>query len=107
MAEFCKITTDRQMLDAPNPLKITISNPSDERYRYEGWLEKKYTEKPEYDSETQYLTSYWEQEDEFAVQHWEIHDIPTPPEPEPEQEEQADENGVEPEQTGENEPTEE
>ena len=76
MAEFCKIKADGNTMSAPNPLRIVISNPSDERYRYEGWLEKRYSEKPEYDHETQYITDHWEQDGQFAVQHWEIHDIP-------------------------------
>ena len=43
--------------------------------RYEGWLEKRYSESPEYDHDTQYITDYWVQDGQFAVQHWEIHDI--------------------------------
>lgn len=76
MAEFCKIKSDGAIQNAPNPLRIVISNPSDERYRYEGWLEKKYSEKPEYDHETQYITDHWVQDGQYAVQAWEIHDIP-------------------------------
>ena len=53
MAEFCKIKADGSCMRAPNPLRIVIGNPSDERYRYEGWLEKRYTEPPECDPETQ------------------------------------------------------
>lgn len=78
MAEFCKITTDGRAMKAPNPLRIVISNPSDERYRYEGWLEKKYTEKPEYDPDTQYITDGWMQDGQYAVQVWTVHDIPAP-----------------------------
>lgn len=78
MAEFCKITADGRAMRAPNPLRIVISNPSDERYRYEGWLEKKYTEQPEYDFDTQYITDSWIQEGQYAVQVWTVHDIPTP-----------------------------
>ena len=48
MAEFCKIKFDGSVMAAPNPLRIVVSNPSDERYRYEGWLEKRYTEHPVY-----------------------------------------------------------
>lgn len=75
MAEFCKIKSDGTIQNAPNPLRIVISNPSNERYRYEGWLEKRYSEPPEYDHDTQYITDYWEQDGQFAVQHWEIHEI--------------------------------
>ena len=76
MAEFCKIRSDGSTMTAPNPLRITISNPSDERYRYEGWLEKRYTEPPVYDPDTQYLTDYWVQDGQYAVQVWTVHDIP-------------------------------
>lgn len=74
MADFCKITEHGNIMDAPNPLKIIISNPSDERYRYEGWLEKRYTDAPEYDPETQYVTDYWVQDGQYAVQYWEVHE---------------------------------
>lgn len=76
MAEFCKIKEDGRVMNAPNPLRIVVSNPSDERYRYEGWLEKKYTDKPTYDPETQYITDHWEQDGQYAVQHWDVHEIP-------------------------------
>ena len=76
MAEFCKTTTNGRAMNAPNPLRIVISNPSDERYRYEGWLEKKYSEKPKYDHEMQYITDNWVQDGQYAVQVWTVHDIP-------------------------------
>lgn len=76
MAEFCKIRSDGSVMAAPNPLRIVVSNPSDERYRYEGWLEKRYTERPVYDHDTQYITDHWVQDGQYAVQQWEIHDIP-------------------------------
>ena len=76
MAEFCKIKADGTCMRAPNPLRITVSNPSDERYRYEGWLEKRYTEPPVYDTDTQYLTDHWVQDGQYAVQVWTVHDIP-------------------------------
>lgn len=81
MAEFCKITANGRAMKAPNPLRIVISNPSDERYRYEGWLEKKYTEQPEYDPETQYVINHWVQDGQYAVQVWTVHDIPVPESP--------------------------
>ena len=76
MAEFCKIRSDGSTMTAPNPLRIVVSNPSDERYRYEGWLEKRYTEHPVYDTDTQYLTDHWVQDGQYAVQVWTVHDIP-------------------------------
>ena len=75
MAEFCKIKADGSTMPAPNPLRIVISNPSDERYRYEGWLEKRYSEKPKYDHEMQYITDNWVQDGRYAVQVWTVHDI--------------------------------
>lgn len=72
MAEFCKITADGACEDAPNPLRITIANPSAERYRSEGFLEKKYTDVPAYDPETQTVTESWEQDGAFAVQKWTV-----------------------------------
>lgn len=75
MAEFCKIKADGSTMTAPNPLRITVSNPSDARYRYEGWLEKKYSEKPEYDPVTQYITDHWVRDGQYAVQVWTVHDI--------------------------------
>ena len=76
MAEFCKIRSDGSVMAAPNPLRIVVSNPSDERYRYEGWPEKRYTERPVYDHETQYITDHWVQDGQYAVQVWTVHDIP-------------------------------
>ena len=76
MAEFCKIRSDGSAMAAPNPLRIVIGNPSDERYRYEGWLEKRYTERPKYDPDTQYITDHWVQDGQYAVQEWTVHDIP-------------------------------
>ena len=74
MAEFCKIKADGTCMRAPNPLRIVVSNRSDERYRYEGWLEKKYSEKPEDNPETQYITDKWVQDGQFAAQVWAVHD---------------------------------
>ena len=76
MSEFCKITASGQAMKAPNPLRIVIGNPSDERYRYEGWLEKRYTEHPVYDPDTQYITDHWVQDGQYAVQVWTVSDIP-------------------------------
>ena len=76
MAEFCKIRSGGSVMAAPNPLRIVIGNPSDERYRYGGCLEKLYTEQPEYDTDTQYLTDHWVQDGQYAVQVWTVHDIP-------------------------------
>lgn len=82
---YAKVTVDKQLQIAPNPMKVTIANPSDGEYKHFGWLPVVETPKPEYDPETQYVTPYYEQEGEQIIQHWEIHDIPEP-EPEPEDE---------------------
>ena len=37
---------------------------------------KALTDKPTYDPETQYITDYWVQDGQYAVQHWTVHDIP-------------------------------
>ena len=76
MAEFCKIRSDGSVMAAPNPLRIVVSNPSDERYRYEGWLEKRYTERPEYDHDAKYITDHQVQDGQYAVQVCTVHDIP-------------------------------
>lgn len=78
MTNFCKIKSDGTIQNAPNPLRIVISNPSDERYRYEGWLEKRYTEPPVYDPDTQYITDHWVDDGQYAVQVWTVHDILAP-----------------------------
>ena len=39
-------------------------------------LEKRYTEPPEYDPDMQYITDHWEQDGQYAVQVWTVHDIP-------------------------------
>lgn len=72
MAEFCKIRADGTCENAPNPLRVLIANPSDERYRYEGYLEKRYTEPPEYDPERQELRETWVQDGQYAVQTWTV-----------------------------------
>ena len=77
MSEFCKIASDGTVMSAPNPLRIVISNPSDERYRYEGFLENRYTEPPEYGTDTQYITDHWVQDGQYAVQVWTVHAIPS------------------------------
>lgn len=81
---YCKITTDKQAQQMPNPFAATIANPNEAQKaalaEMFGWLEMVYTETPEYDPETEYVTSYWQEEDGKAVQQWEVHELP-PPEP--------------------------
>lgn len=85
--KHAKIKPDKQLQLAPNPLKITVANPSDELYEQFGWMEVVETNPPEYDHDTQYLTSYYEEENGKAVQKWEKHEKP---EPEPTIEDRVD-----------------
>ena len=79
---YCKIRTDGQAYPMPDPYRMTIANPTDEQKaliaQLDNWLEMVQTEPPEYDPETQYVTSYWVEDDGKAVQVWEIHELPTP-----------------------------
>ena len=79
---YCKINASQQAQQMPNPFHATIANPNDEQKAalaaIFGWLEMVYTDAPEYDPETQYVTDYWMEEDGKAVQVWEVHDKPTP-----------------------------
>ena len=80
--DYCKITTTKQAHMMPNPVHIAIANPTENQKalvaELGGWLEMVYTEAPEYDPDTQYVTDYWEEQDGEAVQKWEIHDKPDP-----------------------------
>lgn len=88
---YCKINTQSQPEMMPNPFRVTVANPTDAQKaqlaEMFGWLEMVYTDQPEYDPETQYVTDYWMEEEGKAVQHWEVHDRP---EPEPTIEERVD-----------------
>lgn len=79
---YCKITTDNHAQQMPNPFAATIANPNETQKAtladLFGWLPMVYTEPPEYDPETQYVTDYWEEEEGKAVQKWEVHDKPVP-----------------------------
>ena len=88
---YCRITTEKKAQMMPNPFRVVVANPSDEQKAkladmFE-WLEMVYTDQPEYDPETQYVTDYWMEEDGKAVQHWEVHEKP---EPEPTIEDRVD-----------------
>lgn len=77
---YCKINTYNQPEMMPNPFRVVVSNPTDEQKAVFadmfGWLEMVYTDAPEYDPETQYVTSSWVEVDGMAVQVWEVHNIP-------------------------------
>lgn len=69
---YAKLKTDGQIQTAPKVLRIIISNPSDERLEYEGYKKVIETEPPVYDSETQYVTSHYVEEENAIRQVWEI-----------------------------------
>lgn len=79
---YCKINTSNRPEIMPNPFRVVVSNPTEAQKaqlaEMFGWLEMVYTDSPEYDPETQYVTDYWEEEDGKAVQKWEVHEKPTP-----------------------------
>ena len=76
---YCKITASGSAQMMPNPYRMIAANPDDDKKamiaQMDGWLEMIYTQEPEYDPETQYLTDYWKETDGKAVQMWEIHNI--------------------------------
>ena len=88
---YCKIRTDKSAQMMPNPFRVTVANPTEvqkaQLAEMFDWLEMVYTDQPEYDPETQYVTDYWMEEDGKAVQKWEVHERP---EPEPTLDERVD-----------------
>lgn len=88
---YCKITTAKSAQMMPNPFRVVVANPDEEQKAQLaamfGWLEMVYTEPPEYDPETQYVTDWWQEEEGKAVQHWVVHELP---EPEPTIDERVD-----------------
>lgn len=80
---YCKITTEGNAMVMPNPVKVTIANPTEEQKtliaQLDNWLPMVETEVPEYDPETQYVTCKWEEQTidgvKYAVQVWEVHEI--------------------------------
>ena len=77
---YVKIKTDGSLYNMPDVYKASWDLRNDDTTRvfcanHDEWLQKKDTEPPEYNPETQYLTFHYEQEGSFAVQVWEVHDI--------------------------------
>lgn len=72
---YAKLKSNGQLQTAPNPLRIVISNPTDERYEYEGYHKVIETEPPKYDNETQYVVSHYEMDGNDILQKWEILDV--------------------------------
>ena len=88
---YCKITTTGAAHMMPNPVQIIVANPTDQQKvliaELGGWLPMVYTDEPDYDPDTQYVTDYWAEEDGKAVQQWVVHELP---EPEPTIEDRVD-----------------
>lgn len=83
MKNYVKIKTDKTLMNMPELYKASWDIRNDEetkdflcQARY--WLLRKDTPQPEYDPETQYVTSYYEEQYGYAVQVWEIHDKELP-----------------------------
>ena len=72
---YAKLKSDGQIQKSPNPLRLTIANPSDERLEYEGYHRVIESEQPSYDPDTQYITARYEMDGNNIIQIWEVHDI--------------------------------
>lgn len=58
--------------------KIIITNPSDESLKFNmGYKDLIVDEKPEINSELQYLLPIYEETEDVIINHWEIKEIPT------------------------------
>lgn len=56
--------------------KIVITNPSEESLKFNlGYKDLIVDEKPDYDTDTQYLNPVFEETDTEIVQHWEVKEI--------------------------------
>lgn len=72
---YAKLKSNGQLQSAPNPLKVTISNPSDAQYEMFGWHKVIPAIPPAYDVDTQYIECHYEMSGADIIQVWEIHDI--------------------------------
>lgn len=72
---YAKLKSNRQIQVAPKVLRITISNPSDERLEYEGYHKVVETTPPEYNPETQYIDSHYVMSGDNILQVWEVNEI--------------------------------
>lgn len=63
--------------ELPNPIKVTVSNPTKEQYEYFGYKPKTYREEdiPEYNPETQYLETTYVETDAEIIKTYEVKDI--------------------------------
>lgn len=85
MKNYVKIKVDGTLQNMPELYKASWDIRNDEETqdfcaKHDNWLIKQDTEQPEYDPETQYLAFHYEEQEGYAVQVWEIHDIEVPQE---------------------------
>lgn len=73
---YAKLRSNGQIQIAPKVLRITISNPSDERLEYEGYRKVVETDPPKYDPDKQYVESHYIEDGEKILQVWEVVDMP-------------------------------
>ena len=72
---YAKLKSNGRIQVAPKVLRITISNPSDERLEYEGYHKVVETTPPEYNPETQYIESHYVMSGDNILQVWEVKEI--------------------------------
>ena len=80
MKDYVKIKEDQTLMNMPEMYIAHWDIRNDETTQdfcanHDHWLIRRDTEQPEYDPETQYLTFYYEEQEGYAVQIWDIHDI--------------------------------
>lgn len=68
---------DGILSELPNPIKVTISNPTKKLYEQFGYNPKalRIESEPEYDIETQYLMPVYTETETEIVQTWEIKEV--------------------------------
>ena len=68
---------DGILSELPNPIKVTISNPTKKLYEQFGYNPKalRIEAEPEYDIETQYLMPIYAETETEIVQTWEIKEV--------------------------------
>ena len=55
---------------------LTIANPSEKILKFVvGYKDVYYDEEPEYDIDTQYLKSVYEESDDAIIAHWEVREL--------------------------------
>lgn len=72
---YAKLKTNGQIQVAPKVLRITISNPSDERLEYEGYRKVIEHAQPDYNSDTQRLECHYEDVNGEIWQFWNVIDL--------------------------------